>query len=82
MEIIIQYSMLWGGLFILGLAAFMLLRKGFKPKDGIMLFVLAVALFIGWLVIRPEQASTNELVEFQSQIGQGQAVLVEMQSPY
>ena len=74
--------MLLSGIFILGLAAFVLLRKGIKPKDGITLFVLAVALFGIWLFLRPEQASTSELTEFQSQIGQGQAVLVEMQSPY
>ena len=74
--------MLWGGIFILGLVAFILLRKGFKPKDGIKLLVLAGALFTIWVFIRPEQASTNELSEFQLQIGQGQAVLVEMQSPY
>lgn len=74
--------MLLTGIFILGLTAFVLLRRGIKPKDGIKLLVLAVALFVGWLVIRPEQASTNELAEFRSQIGQGQAVLVEMQSPY
>ena len=82
MQIFNQYSMLWGGIFILGLAAFVLLHKGIKLKDGITLFVLAIALFGIWLFLRPEQASTNELGDFQSQIGQGQAVLVEMQSPY
>ena len=82
MPILNQYSMLLSGIFILALAAFIFFRKGIKPKDGITLLFLAVALFIGWLVIRPEQASTNELAEFQSQIGQGRAVLVEMQSPY
>jgi len=82
MPIINQYSMLLSGVFILGVAVFVILRKGFKPKDGIKLLVLAGALFVSWLALRPEQASANELSEFQSQIGQGQAVLVEMQSPY
>jgi len=82
MQIFNQYSMLLSGIFILGLAAFVFLRKGIKPKDGIKLLILAVVLFVTWLALRPEQASTNELTDFQSQIGQGQAVLVEMQSPY
>ena len=82
MQIINQYSMLWGGIVILSLAALVFLRKGIKPRDGIKLFALFLALFVVWLVIRPERASTNEMAEFQSKIGQGQAVLLEMQSPY
>jgi len=74
--------MLWGGVAILSLAAYVFLRKGFKTRDGIVLLVLAVGLAAVWTFIRPERASTNELGEFQSQIGHGQAVLVEMQSPY
>jgi hypothetical protein len=82
MEIVNQYSMLLSGLVILGLAVFVFLRRGFKLRDGMMLLALAVGLFAVWMVIRPEQASTNELAEFRSQIGWGQAVLIEMQSPY
>ena len=82
MEILNQYSMLLSGIFILGLAALVFLRGGINLKNGIGLLAVALALFAAWLVLRPEQASTNELAEFQSQIGQGQAVLVEMQSPY
>ena len=74
--------MLLSGIFILGVATFVFLRKGIKPKDGIKLLALGAALFVAWFALRPEQASTNEMTEFQSQIGQGQAVLVEMQSPY
>ena len=82
MPIINQYSMLLSGVFILGFAAFVFLRKGFKLRDGVILLLLTLALIAVWTFLRPEQASTNELGEFQSQIGQGQAVLVEMQSPY
>ena len=82
MQLINQYSMLLGGIVILGLAVFVFLRRGFKPRDGLMLLALAVGLFAVWMVIRPEQANTSELAEFQSHIGQGQAVLVEMQSSY
>lgn len=82
MPIINQYSLLLSGVAILGFAAFVLLRTGFKPRDGVFLLLLTLVLFVAWVVIRPEQANTDELADFRSQIGQGQAVLVEMQSPY
>ena len=74
--------MLWGGFIILGLVAFWMLRKGFKPKDSLKLMLLAVVLLIVWLLLRPSQASTTELIQFQEQLGQGRAVLLELQSPY
>ena len=82
MEIINHYSMLWIGIIILGLAAFVLLRKGIKSKDVIKLAVLAVVLLIAWLLLRPQQASTTEIAQFQAQLDQGLSVLLEMQSPY
>ena len=82
MEIINHYSMLWIGIIILGLVAFVLLRKGFKSKDVIKLAVLAVVLLIAWLLLRPQQASTTEIAQFQAQLDQGLPVLLEMQSPY
>ena len=82
MQLVNQYSMLWAGVFIVALAAFVFLRKGVKLKNGIGFLSLIVVLFVIWLFLRPEKASTNELAEFQSQIGQGQTVLVEMQSLY
>ncbi len=82
MEIINNYSMLWSGIFILGVAAFFFLRKGYEPKSGFKLVGLTAILLVGWLVLRPEQASTTEFAQFKSELGQGQIVLLEMQSPY
>jgi len=82
MEIINHYSMLWSGVLILAAAAFFLLRKGYEPKSGLKLVGLAAILLIGWLVLRPEQASTTELAQFKAELGQGQTVLLELQSPY
>ena len=76
------YSMVWGGLIILGMAVFFILRRGFKPRDGIKLIALTLALLVAWVLLRPQQASTTELAQFQAQLGQGQAMLLEMQSPY
>jgi len=82
MEIINHYSMLWSGVLILGVAAFFILRKGYEPKSGFKLAALAAILLVGWLVLRPEQASTTEFAQFNAELGQGQFVLLELQSPY
>ena len=82
MEIINHYSMLWSGVIILAVGVFIILRKGYKPKDGLKLLGLAAILLVAWMFLRPQQASTNEYVQFQSELGQEQAVLLELQSPY
>ena len=82
MGLINHYSLLWGGLIVLGLVAIVLWRKGFQRKDGLKLLVLVVVLFVAWLLLRPAPASTTELTQFQAELGQGQAVLLELQSPY
>ena len=82
MELINQYSIVWSGILILGAAAFFLLRKDYSLKNGLKVVGIAAVLLVGWLVIRPQQASTTELTQFKAEIGQGQSVLLELQSPY
>ncbi len=82
MVIVNNYSMLWGGILILGLAVFFLLRKGSRSKNGLKLILIAAALFVSWLVLRPDQATISEITQFKGELGQGQAVLLELQSPY
>ena len=82
MELINQYSMLWSSVLVLVVAAYFVLRKGSKSGGGIKLLVLAVVLFGGWLILRPQQATTSEFAQFQSELGQDKAVLLELQSPF
>ncbi len=82
MEIINHYSMAISGVFIWGLLAFTLLRGGYEPKDGAILLLAAAALIGGWLLLRPQRGSTDGLGQFESELGQGRAVLLEMQSPF
>jgi hypothetical protein len=82
MVFINQYSILWSAVLVLGLVAFFLLRRGFQTKKGIKLLVVGALLVVGWLLLRPDRASTTELTQFQAVIGQGQSVLLELQSPY
>ena len=82
MSLINHYSMLWGGVVILALAAYVLLQKGVQPKRGLLLVVLGAALVVAYLFLRPDQASTTDMSAFQAELGSGQAVLLELQSPY
>ncbi len=82
MVFINQYSILWSSLIILGLVAYFLLRKGYTPGKGLIVAAVAAVLLVGWFAIRPEQASTTELSKFEAELGQGQSVLLELQSPY
>ena len=82
MEIINHYSMLWSGVLVLGLAAFLLLRRGLKAKSGLILLLVAAVLVAGWFVLRPDQATVNDLAQFEAELGDGQNVLLELQSPF
>ena len=82
MEIINQYSMLWSGVFVLVLAAFFLVRRMGAAKGGLIVLLVAGVLVAGWFVLRPDQSNTNDLVQFESELGTGRNVLLELQSPY
>jgi len=82
MSIINHYSVIFGALFIFGLTVFLLLRDGYKPADGVILFILAVALIAVWLLSRPQSGTIDGLAQFESKLGQGRAVLLELQSPF
>lgn len=82
MVLINQYSILWSGVIILGLAAVFLLRRGFKPRNALILLALVVVLVAGYYLIRPETPTTSEMVRFEEELGQGRYVMLELQSPF
>jgi hypothetical protein len=82
MGLINQYSIVWSSLIIIGLAAFLLLRKGLTPWRVMTVIGIGVVILGGWLAVRPDPASTDDLNQFQAELGYGQAVLLELQSPY
>jgi hypothetical protein len=82
MEIINQYSIVWSGVILLGLGAFFLIRRGVKAKNGLFLLLLAAFLVVGWIVIRPDQASADDMAQFEAELGAGRSVLLELQSPF
>lgn len=70
------------GLGILSVAAIILLRDGAKLKDILYLCLLALALLLVWLGVRPRQVLPEQGAELLSQIGAGLPVLLEIQSPF
>lgn len=81
-ELINHYSMIWSGIFVLVLAALFVFRKGFQLNKVLLLIGIAAVLLAGWFILRPQQATTTELVQFNAELGQGRSVLLELQSPY
>jgi hypothetical protein len=82
MTFINQYSIVWSGVILFGLVAFLLLRKGYTTQRILIILGLGAILITGWLIIRPDPPSTNDFDAFQSEIGNGQTVLLELQSPF
>jgi hypothetical protein len=82
MTIINQYSMIWSAVIIVGLAGFFLLRKGVTLRRLLIVLGTGAVFFGGWLTLRPDPASTNNLNDFQAELGNGVTILLELQSPF
>lgn len=82
MRFLNQYSMLWSSLIILAVAAFLLLRRGVNRMRVLGIIGISALLLAGWIFLRPDPANTTDLAQFQAEIGGGQTVLLELQSPY
>jgi len=82
MQLINHYSMIISFVFILGLTAFFTLRDGAQTRDYYILTALAAMLFVAWIILRPATDTAETKSEFESTLGQGQPVLLELQSPF
>ncbi|MEN8172043.1 MAG: hypothetical protein ABFS03_04100 [Chloroflexota bacterium] len=82
MQLINHYSMILSFIFILGVTAFILLRDGAQTRDFSILAVLTVILLVAWIILRPATDTAETKSEFESVLGLGQPVLLELQSPF
>jgi hypothetical protein len=82
MQLINHYSMVISFVFILGLTAFFMLRDGAQTRDYYILTALSAMLFAAWIVLRPAADTAETKSQFESVLGQGQPVLLELQSPF
>lgn len=83
-QIVNQYSYFIMSLFLLLVMGVLLAwrRKGFHLREAGLLFVLGLALLLGWVVLRPGAAAPVTADQIRAQIGNGKPVLLEFQSPY
>lgn len=82
MSLINQYSFLLTSLVAIGLLAFFLLRDGARSSDWIALASLALGLSLAYGLFRPGDSTAAPAADVLGQIGAGQPVLLELQSPY
>ncbi|MBT4002073.1 MAG: hypothetical protein HOF10_02035 [Chloroflexi bacterium] len=60
----------------------MALKKMPSPANYFLIIGLAILLIILFNFVRPKQANLSNEMPIENQIGLGQVVLLEMQSPY
>ena len=82
MSLINHYSTLWGLGILFALATYFLLRGERSAKKQIALALIGVALVATWFAIRPQSGSNEAADTLRAAIGQGQPILLELQSPY
>ena len=82
MSLINHYSILWGVVFLFALLLY-LFRKDDAKKRKLYIFTgITVVLLSIWFTTRAQTGSTESASTLRDQIGQGQPVLLELQSPF
>ena len=64
------------------LLAAILLRDGVRPGDLLAIGALDLGLALAYALLGPGESTEREITAIRSQIGQGQPILLEFQSPY
>ena len=82
MSLINHYSILWGVLFLFGILAFLVRKDEARKKKLRIIAGISVVLLAIWFSMRTQTGSTEAAAVLRDQIGQGQAVLLELQSPF
>ncbi|HET7009918.1 MAG TPA: hypothetical protein VFI11_04015 [Anaerolineales bacterium] len=77
-----QHSFLLAAGAVIVLAAFFLLRDGFRPMDAVALAALLIGAGAAYALLRPRPGTQDDAASLRAEIGSGQPVLLEFQSPY
>jgi hypothetical protein len=67
---------------VLAIVLIACLRRGWRRRDFFLVGGLALAMLVIGLLFRPTASPAAGLTAIESQIGAGQPVLLEFQSPY
>jgi thiol-disulfide isomerase/thioredoxin len=82
-KLINQYSAIWFAVLLVGIIGYFLLRKQPRWREFLALGVLIISLLLVWNALRPRQTPLmSDEQKISAEIGQGQPVLLEFQSPY
>ncbi len=82
MSLINHYSILWGVAFLFALFAFVFRKDAAKKRKLYIVTGSVVVLLAFWFTARAQTGSTESASLLREQIGQGQPVLLELQSPF
>ncbi len=82
MSLINHYSILWGVVFLFALFAYIFRKDDAKKKKLFIATGIVVTLLAVWFTMRAQTGSTETASALRGQIGQGQPVLLELQSPF
>ncbi|MBT3315663.1 MAG: hypothetical protein HN390_13725 [Anaerolineae bacterium] len=82
MSLINHYSILWGVAFLFALFAYIFRKDDAKKKKLYIITGSAVVLLGFWFTARAQTGSTESASALRQEIGQGQPVLLELQSPF
>ena len=82
MSLINHYSILWGVAFLFGLFLFLFRKDDVKRKRLFAITGVVVVLLSVWFTFRAQTASKEAASVLREEIGQGQPVLLELQSPF
>ena len=82
MSLINHYSILWGVAFLFAIFLYIFRKDDAKKKKLYIFTGITVVLLSIWFTARAQTGSTASASALREQIGQGQPVLVELQSPF
>lgn len=82
MSLINHYSILWGVAFLFALFLFLFRKDEVKKKKLFAITGVVVVLLAVWFTTRAQTGSKAVASALREEIGQGQPVLLELQSPF
>jgi len=77
-----QHSFVVAAVAAIMILAAILLRDGVRPSDLLAIGALCLGLAFAYALLGPGESTEREIAAIRSQIGRGQPILLEFQSPF
>lgn len=82
LQFVNHHSLVLAALVVILLLGILLLRSRGNPLSYLGVGLLIAGMFLAWWLLRPSPTDIQDENQVLDQIGSGQAVLLEFQSPY